>query len=352
MNPMPIRKPKAELGMTLVELMISMALGLVILAVISVLFVNTNRQQVELDKSNRLIDNGRYATDLVSEALRSAGFYGEFNPGAMVAPLALPDPCKVTAGMADLTEVRNGFAFHVQGYDAADDTDTASLATSTCVLTGLRPGSDVIVVRRAVTTPVDVTTIDATLNAVYVQGSLCSVDAPAFKIDRVPGNLDRRARGSDSNGCGAGLAPAFRYLTEIYYVATDNVAGDGIPTLKRVSLTAAGTFSAPEALVEGIEFMQILWGADGATADGIPESWETCDGATCNLIWHTMVTAKIYVLARSPESSRDVVDTRTYVLSTDSTFSFTPAAAARNFRRHVYASTVRLTNAAMRRELP
>lgn len=351
MNPNVFFRHKAQLGLTIVELMITMALGLVILGVISVLFVNTNRHQVELDKTNRLIDNGRYATDLISEALRTSGFYGEFSPGALVLPLALPDPCKVAAGVADLAEIRNGFAFHVQGYDAADDTATASIASSTCVLTGLRSGSDVIVVRRAASTPVAVGGI-APGDTVYVQGSHCIVDSPTYKIERAAGNLDRRAKGGDINGCDASPAPAFRYLTEIYYVASDNLAGDGIPTLKRVSLNTNGTFGDPEPLVEGIEYMQILWGADGVTEDGVPESWETCAGTSCDTDWHTMVSAKIYILARSPESSREVVDTRTYELGTDSTFSFTPTGTGRNFRRHVYTSTVRLTNAAIRRELP
>jgi type IV pilus assembly protein PilW len=351
MNPNIVRRHKAELGMTIVELMISMALGLVILGVISVLFVNTNRHQVELDKSNRLIDNGRYATELISEALRSAGFYGEFSPGDLDAPLVLPDPCKVTAGVADLTEIQNGFPFHVQGYDAADDTATASIASSTCVLSGLRSGSDVIVVRRAAATSIAVGAI-TTANTVYVQGSHCIVDSPTYKIERVAANLDRRAKGTDPNGCGSGPAPAFRYLTDIYYVASDNLSGDGIPTLKRVSLNESGTFGTPEPLVEGIEYMQIQWGADGTTEDGVPESWETCAGTSCDSDWHTMVSAKIYILARSADSSRDVVDTRTYQLGTDSAFSFTPTGTGRNFRRHVYTSTVRLTNAAIRRELP
>lgn len=348
MKRQPNKSRVSESGLTLVELMITLALGVILLTAISVLFVNTNKQQVELDKSNRLIDNGRYAMDLMSDSLRSAGFYGEFNPGTLLVPGTLPDPCD-----EDVADLSAAVAFHVQGFDSSLST-AAATTPGTCVLTDRKEGSDIIVIRRAETATIAVAAIPGA-DTVYIQGSQCSADPVMFKVGKVAANFDLRSRGNDINGCNATPAPVARYMTEIYFVASNNQGADGIPTLKRVTLGANGEFGTPEALVDGIEFMQVLWGPDGATTDGVPESWVRCDGATCDGLWDTMVSAKLHLLARSVDSSRDVSDTRTYQLGTDTagaTFTFTPAGTAQNFRRHLYSATVRLTNAALRRELP
>src|SRR3990167_259795 len=71
---------QTQRGLSLVELMISITIGLLILSAMTTLFVNQSKTRAELDKSNRMIDNGRYALELLSENLRLAGFYGELDP--------------------------------------------------------------------------------------------------------------------------------------------------------------------------------------------------------------------------------------------------------------------------------
>ena len=74
--------------------MISITIGLIILVALSTLFINQSRARIEMDKSNRMIDNGRYALQLLSDDLRLAGYYGEFVPvsGVPAVPAALPRP--------------------------------------------------------------------------------------------------------------------------------------------------------------------------------------------------------------------------------------------------------------------
>ena len=80
-------------GFSLVELMVSMAIGLMLLATLLVVFANASSARGELERSSRQIENGRYAVELLSDDLRVAGYYGEVNVGALAAPAALPDPC-------------------------------------------------------------------------------------------------------------------------------------------------------------------------------------------------------------------------------------------------------------------
>src|SRR5688500_5613631 len=88
---------RRQLGLSLVELMVSITLGLLILSGVLVVFVNTSAARSEVERTSRQIENGRYAAELLSEDLRLAGFYGELNAGVIPPPGALPAaPCSIT----------------------------------------------------------------------------------------------------------------------------------------------------------------------------------------------------------------------------------------------------------------
>lgn len=335
-----------QAGLTLVELMVSLALGLVLLTAVSILFVQHNQHQAELDRSNRLIDNGRYAMDLLAESIRLAGYYGEFDLTGITPPAALPDPCKITSGTADLDEIRSGIGFPIQAYDAPD-TATGAVGPVSCGLTNVKPGSDILVIRRAATTATAQASVPNPGNTtVYVQGTRCETDPALFRVDTNATNLNLKGL-----GCAAlPLAPVSRMMTQVYYVATENEAGDGIPTLKMVELQTDGTFSDPTPLVEGIEVLQFSYGRDDGTIDGAPDAYETCAGSDCDLLWDDMVSVKIYMIARNNDASPGFSDSRTYDLGPGGTY--TPAGADRQFKRQAYAQTVRLMNSALRRETP
>jgi type IV pilus assembly protein PilW len=349
--------PQRMSGLTLVELLVSMAIGLIILTAISLLFINNNRLQVEIDKRNRLIDNGRYALELLSGNLRLAGYFGEFDTNSIAAPGTLPDPCKTTSGIADLTELSNGIGFALQAYDAEDSTSTATSPTS-CGLAGLlKPGSDVLVIRRALTTSVQHASIPMGNTAVYIQGSQCDADLPVFKVDVSAANLDRMTLQCASS---PNKAPVSRMLQEIYFVAREHNVGDGIPTLKKIELKDDGTFSAPVPLVEGIEFLQISYGLDEDPIDGVPDNGDPtdgvlddnnyvdCSGTSCDGKWDKVVAVKLFLIVRDNEATTGYTDALTYNLGPGG--NFTPSGTEVTYRRQAYSQTVRLPNIGLRRE--
>lgn len=348
-------KRQTQRGLSLIELMISITIGLIILSALTTLFVNQSKARTELDKSSRMIDNGRYALEALSENMRLAGFYGYLNPSSIAIPAALPNPCSTT-----MTEIEAALPLHIQGYDAATAA-AAVAAPPACLPATLKTGSDILVIRR-VDTSVPVTqaaAVAAASTTPYLQARVCPNDALTHKVDKVPANFTLRQRNCTTTST-IPYADLRRMMVEIYYIDANNQAGDGIPTLKRVDLSTTGTMTAAAAvpLVEGIEYMQFDYGVDGdtdgdglldiAVFDGAADSYSaTCTAcatpANWTAYWANVVSVKINIIARNIDSSAGHTDTKTYSLGGSPAITYIPAAAD-NYKRHAYTQVVRLVN--------
>ena len=110
-------------------------------------------------------------------AVKTRGFsLVEVMAAMPAAPAVLPDPCEI-ASTANLVDA---LAYPVQGYRTPDLATAADVSASTCdnknLLTAanLKPGSDVLVIRRAATTNLAPTDV-AALNEVYIQANAASI---------------------------------------------------------------------------------------------------------------------------------------------------------------------------------
>ena len=345
----------SQRGLSLIELMIAIAIGLLILSVLATLFVNQNRTRIELDKSNRLIDNGRYALDVLSENLRLAGFYGERE---LTALPVISDPCTI-----NLAEMRGALGLHVVGYDASGV--GAAIASPPCGLTtaDLKSGSDILVLRRADTT--SLSAASAVGGTHYIQLSNCKYDTATSVIDTTAANFVLRQHDCTSTST-LPAANVRRFLVQTYYISPNNVAGDGIPTLKLKELDPAGTgvfITTP--LVEGIEYLQVDYGIDGdnnadgvmddINGDGVVSAGDT-DGAadsyvtSCTTVvcWSNIVSVRLNVIAKNIETTAGYTNTNTYSLGQAGTFGpFNDS-----YKRHVFTQTIRLINPSGQRERP
>jgi type IV pilus assembly protein PilW len=351
---------QAQRGLSLVELMISITIGLLILSAMTTLFVNQTRTRAELDKSNRMTDNGRYALEVLAENLRVAGFYGTYAPSG--TPTATQDPCDVSI-ITNAATNPDVLLHHVQGYNAAAQTSQIASLPSSCSFTytagsatSLKAGSDILVLHRASTS--SVAAAAAVAATVYLQVSNCSSDLVSYQITTGSGALTTFHNKDCTTS--ASLRP---FIVQAYFVSPDNNAGDGIPTLKRRELDAATGAFVTTPLVEGIEYMQIDYGVDGdsngdgsidlAAFDGAADSYSsTC--ATCVTpadwarYWSHVVSIKINIIARNNETTTGYTDTKSYVLGSAGTFG--PFGNA--YKRHAYTQVVRLVNPSARLETP
>ena len=344
---------RVQRGLSLIEMMISMTIGLLILSALASLFATQSKMRSEMDKSNRMIDNGRYALEALSDNLSMAGFYGSYVPASGV-PAATPDPCNlatlITAGTS-LDVLRH----HVQGYDAATATGQIAALPATCTLTyaagsltTLKDGSDILALRRTSTaTPVAAATVTTAASTV-LQVSNCSTDLIEYQV--ISGDAVKTAYLDKDCTTVASLRP---FIVQVYFVSPDSsTVGDGIPTLKRRELDQATGAFVTTPLVEGIEYMQVDYGLDTDT-DGSADSYIAAP-TTAN--WPNIVSVKLSIIARNIDPTPGYVDTKTYVLGSAGNFgpfNAAPYNAApnpvmypmlENYKRHAYTKVVRLVN--------
>lgn len=376
-------------GFSLIELMIAMTIGLLLLSGLAMIFVNSSDANRELQKTAQQIENGRFAIEAVSQDLRHAGFYGHVHDlSSITMPATVPpDPCEA----ADVSELKKALWFPVQGYrgtihatnPAANARASGLPATCTGALltnANLKPGSDVLVVRRANTNAL-VAADTPDLDVFYVQAGAIVADVQLGR------STSASAIGTDKNATGAAsaifltntavsppAAPIRRLHINVYFVApcsagsaangacTGAAGEDTIPTLKRLELTSSGTMTIVP-LVEGIEHFKVEFGVDtapgtvnlatGYSGDGTVDSFKIAPDVAD---WTTVIAAKVYMLARNTDPTTGFADTKSYVLgSSTATDNVTvPQAAGANaaYKRHVYSAAVNMVNPAGRRQIP
>jgi type IV pilus assembly protein PilW len=335
------RRHSPSAGFTLVELMVALAIASVLLLALAAMFIGTSTSRNELDKSSRQIEAGRYATQVLSDELRHAGYYGVLAraPALPGSVTALPDPCSNT-----LATVQNSIGLPIQGYAGA------ASAPLTCLdaAAGYKPHTGVIVVRRADTSIAGTTALSPYFN---IQTSGCAGDSIAYTFDSYSGSFALHS--NSSPGClpliSAPTAKITPVYIRIYYISTcsgTNCAAsdaDTVPTLKRIDLTADGT-SAPVAVIDGIENLQFEYGVDSVGSDGTPDSYTS---TPLFADWINVMAVRIYLLARNVDSTPGYSDVKTYALGP---VTYTPSGSDTAYRRHAYSSLVRLINPSGRRE--
>lgn len=382
-------------GLSLIELMIALALGLVIVAALSQLFVSISRTNLEMAKTNSQIESARFAMQFLRDDIVHAGYWAGFVPefddiSYIDPPDDLPasrpdDPClgfaswddaykQAMVGISIEVYTGTGFPGSCDGV-IGDDADKV-------------PNTDVLIVRHAHTCEAgvgDCDDDDSIAKLLYFQASNCAdeiVDA------ETPFSLDPNSPLLDKTCVTGNRAPKRKFVQSIYYVrdyanleSDGTTKADSIPTLVRSEMgvtSGVPTQRPAEALVEGIEQFRVELGIDNVSesgkvldpndfdvgvdwddednweiaknrGDGIPDTYVHCPTARCSILQLVnAVSAKVYVLARTTEPTAGYKDTKEYTLGTASAVG----PFDDDYKRHVFSTTVRLNNVSGRRETP
>ena len=364
---------RRQRGMTLIEFMVTITIGMIMVAALATLIADQSGNRAEVDRAGRMIENGRYGIRAMTDDLQLAGYWGELNGPPQTTTPDLPGVCDAPTP----AKVMEATRFHVQGLDG-------STTVPSC-LPDYLANTDVLVVRHAdpdtsslETTPGTVDFAKLTNKIYYVQTGLNSsgsaftslvgisvdqtTDAAAFNLMKKDKTTPAKVR---------------RVVARIYYVARCSVqasgscdSGDGgnpIPTLKmrELGIDSSGNagWTTPVTIAEGIENMQVDYGVD-SNGDG---SVEVLAGANTDAssgyasasyiaassgvgnepkdVWQNVLAVKIHLLARSLETSPGHTDDKTYSLGSGGVVTPTQT----GYKRHVFVQSVRLVNPSARR---
>ena len=323
--------PSRQRGMTLIELMVAMTLGLLVLGVVTTIFSGTSGNRAALERGGRLAENAAYALEVLGDEARMAGFFAETNFTGVA--WQVPDPCATLLTAQGWSTAPFTAPVPIAGYQGND-------AVPGCI-SNRKAGTAVIVMRRS---SAETTAQASATGAYFLQASKCASDPASWVFAGDPSrftlhNLD----------C-ATIADIRESVVRSYYISTCNECGsDNVPTLKRVELI--GTQMTITPLVEGVENLQVVYGFD-TDGDGNVDIYRAglsgVAGAADN-DWSNVVAVKLYVLARTTEPEPGYVDSA-------KTFDLGPAGitqpAGDAYKRLLLTSLVRLNNSAGVRETP
>lgn len=311
-------------GFTIVELMIAMAIGLFLVAGVVTLFMSSRQSFSQDENTARLQDEARFAMQELARDLRMASYLTEpLVPGSITQDggLTLATDCGNPAHdtwVYDFTDEDTG---EISTLTALDNTDGATAAASySCIDAGeIVENTDVVAIKRAAGSPVPPANVQA--GTVYIRSNgttgLLYEDPPATVI--------------------AGPFNDWEYRPRIYYIRNfSDTPGDGIPSLCRKVLTGGGNPTmTDECIAQGIENLQLEYGTD-TDNDGSADRYLT--NPTLAEI-QDVVSARVFLLARTRDMDRSHTDTKTYSISNAG--DYTPGD---NYRRRVYEMTVTVHN--------
>lgn len=294
--------------MTLVELMVGLTLSLLIVAVIGTLYVNSKQVFRTEDAVSRLQETGRFASHMLEDDIRMAGFRG--CEGASINPVN-------TLNLANTFLYQ--FNVGITGFSGIGGNWNPSLDPSISGL--LHPpllNTDVITVRRAASigaglTPPLMNTSSADIhvdaNNDLAQGDIMLVsDCAASAVFQttnanpasgsivhnvgntvIPGNATKDLQhvfGTD--------ATLYRIVSKTYYIASSALT-PGTNSLWVYSIPAYDGAPQPEEVAQGVDSMKILYGVD-TDGDKAANKYVSADQVSN---WDQVVSVKLQLLLSS-----------------------------------------------------
>ncbi len=321
-------------GLTLVELMVALALGVLLSAAMVNAYVVAKRHYFHEEQIARLQENGRYALRLLTRELDMVGFWGGATDIQALSPESVDGDC---GDQPWALEASNSLDF-IDDVQEADSlmTTIEGIEISCLDATTLQLATDVLVVKRSASAPSweeGVTAANLTLS---------SIPGWYLRVANSHANRWVQLRPIDLPSRPAEAEPSayWEAVSKILFIQRFGVAanaGEMLPTLCMKVL--AGSGMTTRCLAEGIENLQLEFGVD---TDGDGTANRFIANPTAQQLARASL-ARIYLLVRSVEPIASHRDTKQYVLGR----TIVPAYGD-NYLRRVFTTTVRLRNRVQR----
>lgn len=311
-------------GFTLTELVISLGLGLGLMAGVVNLLVQSNRSMVREQQVTAVLNGGRFLISLMSRELAMAGYWGAvLDAGELVVHES------VASGDGCAPEGESWFT-NLQGLRMLDDATSGTAASRFPCLPATRivPGADILAIQRVADNPTGDELLESGrlyLSSDGVRGVLFRGGSAGTPPDISDGHSNRA------------FLPQFYYLRN-YSIST----GDGLPALCQSYLVPdESPYMSSRCLVDGVENLQLELGID-LDGDWVAEYYTSSPDTPQ---FAAAVAVRLHILVRSARELPDYVNDKVYQLG-----AVTAGPAHDGYYRRVFSTTVRLRNLAGLRE--
>jgi len=330
-NSRPIPGATASRGLSLIELLISMVMGLSLAAGVMQVYVANSQAERDQEARGRMQENGRFAITLLAQELRMAGYLGclasieatDFNNALDVPP----------ASFQPATGLQGWEAADTGPGDEAPSEENVAVVASTSggwatsggnVLdaTAAMPGSDMLRIWNAdgagatinsitpgVSTVINTDVFDVEANDILMLSDCERADwVQACTVAEAGGGVSLNI--TLSAACAPGNIPSRPLATRVggevvrlqgtlFFVGKRGDVATNPPALFRRELSQSAAADTAEELVEGIESLQILYGINAdndnkKTVDAYVAADDVGD-------WARVISVRISVLVQSIE---------------------------------------------------
>jgi type IV pilus assembly protein PilW len=320
------RSALSQTGFSLIELMISITIGLVIITSLVGILAASSGSSVTNDRTSEILTNGRYALNAIKEELREAGFRG-YTWSLPSKPSPWVD---LTTGCFDVGGSVTAFVTNIdQGVWGSDN---ANPFAANCIpSSNYVNGTDVLAIRHLgnalVTTALSPNTVY--FQSSYAQGqmfrSVTIPTAPTFTGQLPVGTLTMNA--------------SVYYISPFTATASENPL---VPALWRVALQSNGDMIR-ELVASNIERMQVQYGIPTTVPndqfyDTIPGTTYEVTSTNGTVNWGNVGSIRLWLLARNSVAEPGYQNTQTYAMGNQ---SYT---VNDGFRRQLFTTVVSLRN--------
>jgi type IV pilus assembly protein PilW len=301
-----------EKGLTLIELLVAMTLGLLLIGGAIGFFLSTKQANLTLDALSRNQESGRFAMSLLTQNIRLAGYAGCSNLQDITPNvIAMPTP---THGF-DLNSTIIGF-------------DNASANVADHAPTGWLEGTDFLVISHVDDCAADLTAKLGSLNGEIVISSANNCDfavndyllitdcetADLFRATAVSvltseskEEIDHACTETDPRNTTANLSRQYRQNSTVmkFYQSTYFI---GKNTNKNPALYKKDHTGSAVELVDNVADMQIRYGTD-TNADGIVDTYQNANDISD---WGRVLSVELSLLIRSDDHALGQPQTVTF----------------------------------------
>ena len=342
--------PKFHKGMSLIELLVSMAIGSFLIIGAITLQSNTRRTFTVNEQAARLQETARYVMSVLEPEIQLAGLYGYTNnPGSVKMTVGgvdyyAPDMRASKDTLPDLPDAMSDCGPNfVVDLSATVQANDGEYGLDCDALGGAHYGkSDTITVRRTALNDSGATgeTVQLYTNRLFPMDQRLFIGAVA------PASVED------------GMREIRDLIVQTYYVASDAEGHPGVPALriKQLIPSAGGPVWDDREIIRGVEDLQFEFGVDPGDdkdGDGKPDDVSAdgmADLVNGNALRYVppgdplmlsgqVVSVRVWIRVRAQEQETGFVDGRTY--NYGSTVNFQPKD---NFRRVLMSRTIFLRN--------